>query len=510
MGRASTVDRDDRVLDVPEGLQHAEQLAVPERLTPRGEPDPPGSLLHEGVRGIRLQETGLLVVAVAVDDDVGTTERAGCVDRVQRLVDPRVLARRHLVHDLLRGRGERGIPVLRCHVLGRLDGRRDDLWDPLHERLVEDPAERLDVGDAWVALEPDGVRCATPREGQCELVLPRDREVVEPGIRVPLLVGVLLEVVGLGQRSVDEDRLGRGDRRAAAPEHRDVQGVQSRCLQSDLGGDLAGRVHLGDARREEQPGRGEAGAVLLVARHEPVLLAGRVRVVHPGRERRLDDLRAVDAERTHRVADHGGALEERGEGFDGVLDGPDLVVGGLDAGDVGPHRGGELVLAAAGGDERDVVVAQVLTDQPAGVAGGAVDDDGLGAAHGFRSFGRMPGARVGCSGAVRGTYIPMPPSTGSPMPVMNRAASEARKTTASAMSSTVPSRPAGVISMTAPTAASGEGNRPSVATSLARPAPIAVGTRPGYTQLTRTPSPSLPASIAATRVSRSTADLVAE
>ena len=50
--------------------------------------------------------------------------------------------------------------------------------------------------------------------------------------------------------------------------------------------------------------------------------------------------------------------------------------------------------------------------------------------------------------------MPMPPSTGRPAPVMKRAASEQRKTTASAMSETSPSRPSGVCSTTAPTAAS--------------------------------------------------------
>ena len=62
---------------------------------------------------------------------------------------------------------------------------------------------------------------------------------------------------------------------------------------------------------------------------------------------------------------------------------------------------------------------------------------------------------------------------------MKLASSEARKTTADAMSATSPSRPDGVSPTTAPTASSGEPNRPSRATSLARPAPIAVGTRPG-------------------------------
>ena len=54
--------------------------------------------------------------------------------------------------------------------------------------------------------------------------------------------------------------------------------------------------------------------------------------------------------------------------------------------------------------------------------------------------------------------MPMPPSTGRPAPVMKRAASEARNTTASAMSETSPSRPSGVRPMTSPTAASALGH----------------------------------------------------
>ena len=106
-----------------------------------------------------------------------------------------------------------------------------------------------------------------------------------------------------------------------------------------------------------------------------------------------------------------------------VADLDDLVVGGLDAGDVGLHRVLQLAAVAAGGNEGDVVLAEVLADQPAGVAGGAVDDDWLAVAH---------------------AHIPIPPSTGRPTPLMKREASEARKTTASAMSSTAPSRPDGV------------------------------------------------------------------
>src|SRR5581483_1679966 len=122
---------------------------------------------------------------------------------------------------------------------------------------------------------------------------------------------------------------------------------------------------------------------------------------------------------------------------------------------------GDAGLVAAGGGERDVVLAQVLADQTAGVAGGAVDDDGLG--HWFAPL----------------LYIPMPPSTGRPAPVMKRAASEARKTTASAMSATSPRRPCGVSPTTAPMASGTLGNRPSSTTSWASWLPISVGTRPG-------------------------------
>ena len=64
-------------------------------------------------------------------------------------------------------------------------------------------------------------------------------------------------------------------------------------LEAELGGDLAGGVHLRDARREQQAGGGEVGAVLLVAGDQPVLLAGGVEVVRAGGEAGLDDGWAV-------------------------------------------------------------------------------------------------------------------------------------------------------------------------------------------------------------------------
>ena len=51
----------------------------------------------------------------------------------------------------------RGVPVLGRHVLGRLERLRDDLWNPVHQCGIENPALRLDVRDAWIAASaPEG------------------------------------------------------------------------------------------------------------------------------------------------------------------------------------------------------------------------------------------------------------------------------------------------------------------------------------------------------------------
>ena len=73
------------------------------------------------------------------------------------------------------------------------------------------------------------------------------------------------------------------------------------------------------------------------------------------------------------------------------VDVDDLVLDRVDARDVGDDVLRAL-LVAPDGDERDVELAQVLADQAAGVAGGAVDDDGLG--HRSTSpFRRRPAGR---------------------------------------------------------------------------------------------------------------------
>jgi hypothetical protein len=91
----------------------------------------------------------------------------------------------------------------------------------------------------------------------------------------------------------------------------------------------------------------------------------------------LDDLATVLGERADRVADHAGAVEELGQRLDVVRDLDNLVFHCLDTRDL-VQGFGDACLVAAGGDERHVEFAQVLADQAAGVAGGAVNDDGLG------------------------------------------------------------------------------------------------------------------------------------
>src|SRR6202034_3995512 len=103
-------------------------------------------------------------------------------------------------------------------------------------------------------------------------------------------------------------------------------------------------------------------------------------------------------ERSDGVTEHAGPGEQLGQGLDVVGDLDDLMLDGVDAGHL-VHGLLDPCLIPAGGDERDVVLAEVLADQAAGVAGGAVDDDGL--AHFDAPL----------------LYIPMPPSTGRPAPV---------------------------------------------------------------------------------------------
>lgn len=202
--------------------------------------------------------------------------------------------------------------------------------------------------------------------------------------------------------------------------------------------DLARRVHLRDIRREQQAFLGELRAPAVLRQHNPVLFASRIAVMAAGGQAGFDDLRSVFDKRSHDVADEFGTLKEAGQRFDSVCDLDDLIIRGLDSRNLLDDSLNSR-LVAPGGDKGNVVFPQILTHQAPGVAGDAIYDD--------RSFRCHDGCFldlpfVKFNSACR--HMPIPPSTGSPAPVMKRAASEHRKTVASAMSGISPRRPSGV------------------------------------------------------------------
>ncbi len=218
----------------------------PKAWHPEAKPDPPRWLLQQGVRRVGLEQAGLLVVLVAVDDAVRPPERTRGVHRVERLVEPRVLARAASAFITWAAVAvERGVLLVRVHVLGRLDGAGDDLRHARHQRLVEDPAEGLDVGHARVAAVPDRVRRAAPRQGQRQLVLAGDGQLVVARPRGPRAdVGVLLEVVRPRQRGVDEDGQGRGDRSGCRPRRPRCRGCRDRASRGATSAAISPVVYI--------------------------------------------------------------------------------------------------------------------------------------------------------------------------------------------------------------------------------------------------------------------------
>ena len=79
--------------DEPVGLERREQLAVPERLARRGEPDLARRLVDEVMRGERLDQPGLQVGALAVRGDPDRVEAAAPDDDVDRALHARRFSR---------------------------------------------------------------------------------------------------------------------------------------------------------------------------------------------------------------------------------------------------------------------------------------------------------------------------------------------------------------------------------------------------------------------------------
>src|SRR5439155_23163378 len=89
-----------------------------------------------------------------------------------------------------------------------------------------------------------------------------------------------------------------------------------------------------------------------------------------------------------------------------------LVVGGADSRHVREHFL-DLLAVAPGGDERDVVLAQELDDQPGREPARAVDDDGTFPAH-ARSRRRQSRRLRSWLSSVKPTLMPAPPRSCEP------------------------------------------------------------------------------------------------
>ena len=152
-------------------------------------------------------------------------------------------------------------------------------------------------------------------------------------------------------------------------------------LQTDVGGDLAGRVHLCHAGGQQQTLGSEFFTPAGLGGEVPILLASRIGIVTAGRKRRLDGDRAISAERSDHIADHLGAAEQAGERLDIMLDPDHFIIGGFDAGDL-VHDRLHPGLVTASGNEGNAEFAQIFADKTPGITGGTVDDDGF-FTHGF-------------------------------------------------------------------------------------------------------------------------------
>src|SRR3984957_16426095 len=103
----SAMRSDDRVPDEPEALEHAEQLTMSEGLASRSEARLLRRRLQQGIGGMSLQKASLFIVADAVDHTMHARQRAGAIDRVERNVNARILARRRAALNRSRDGSER-------------------------------------------------------------------------------------------------------------------------------------------------------------------------------------------------------------------------------------------------------------------------------------------------------------------------------------------------------------------------------------------------------------------
>src|SRR5437868_12565081 len=441
---------------------------MPERLTGGGKANLLGSSLQQRECGVGLQHSGLLVIAIAVDHAMGATERSGCIDGVDRGIYARILAGRHGCLQRCRDVGQRLFLLVRRKRLDLLFHHLLGLNHANHDVALHDAAEHPAVGHARIVLEPDRMRSAAPRHGDGALML-TGNVYLEICSYTPFNKFVLHEIVPVRLED-GENRLRRGIGREPLPQHQDVERIEAARFEAYVCRDFSRCVHLRDVGREQQSFGREFCPPALLRQQHPVLFAGRIRIMTPGSKTGFDNFRAVFDKWADHVADDLRALEQLGQRFDCVLNLGNFVVRSFDAGNFFDN-GLYFSRVAAGGNKGDVVFPQIFTNKAPRITRDTVDDDRLFLAH----VHMLPNF---CSLRLA-IYMPMPPSTGRPTPVMKRASLEQRKTAASAMSPISPNRPSGVCSTTEATAAPASGASPAATMSLASCMPMSVGTSPG-------------------------------
>src|SRR5580700_4015829 len=303
---------------------------------------------------------------------------------------------------------------------------------------------------------------AAPRHGDSALMLTGNVD-LEIGGHIPFNKFVLDEIVPLRLED-GENGLRRGVSREPLPKYQDVESIEARRFEAHVCRDFTRCVHLRDIGREQQLLCREFGAPALLRQQDPILFSGRIGIVAAGCKTGFDNLRAVLDKWADHIADDLRTLEQLSKRFNRVLNLGNFVVRGFDAGNFF-NNGLDFGPVAARGNKGNAVFPQVFANETPRVARDAIYDDRPFLAHVLSS-------RISI-------YMPIPPSTGRPAPVMKRASLEQRKTAASAMSPTSPNRPSGVCPTTEATAAPASGASPTATMSLASCMPISVATSPG-------------------------------
>ena len=178
-----------------------------------------------------------------------------------------------------------------------------------------------------------------------------------------------------------ENGLGRAIGGCAGGDADAIDRIDAGGFEDDVGGNLQRCVHVGSTWGEHFAFLGKrltVGATRLI--HETDL-AGGIGVVHAGFGAGGNHQLAEIEKRSHSVADNLSAREQFDQGAVLVRNFHNLVIRGFDSRHQG-HGRFQTFAVATGRNERQLVVAQRLADQSAGVAAGAVNDDGF-LAHGL-------------------------------------------------------------------------------------------------------------------------------